>query len=383
LVSEAAGAAGGANPANNIVGLANRSWRDTNGDYVPDCVLLDPAPNGECGPLNPRTFGSFVTPSTTQDPDTLHGWGKRNYNWEVAAGIQHELLPGVAVDATYYRRWYGKFLLSDNTLVAPSDYDPFCITVPVDARLPNSGQQLCGFFDINPSKFGLLNNFVTGADQFGKVVDKYDGADVTMNARLPRGATIQGGVNIGRELVDMCDVLAKVDAPRVSASLSTPGAVAFPASGLASPSVLFCRVTPPFQPDVKLAGSYPLPWWDLQASATFQSSAGIPILATQVLTNAQVAPSLGRPLAAGPNATTTVQLISPETLYADRLYQTDLRVMKSVRVRQARIRAMLDLYNLFNASTVLSHNNVYGPTWLRPFDILQGRLVKFGVQMDF
>jgi hypothetical protein len=287
------------------------------------------------------------------------------------------------VNATYFRRWYGNLLLTDNTLVNPSDYDPFCITVPVDARLPNSGQQLCGFFDINSSKFGLVNNFVTGADQFGKVIDKYDGVDVTMNARLPRGATLQGGVNVGRQLTDMCDVLAKVDTSRVAGNVPQQGALILPRSGLAPPSLLFCRVAPPFLSDLKLTGSYPLPWWDLQLSATLQSVPGIPILATQVLSNAQVAPSLGRNLAAGSSATATVPLIAPGTLYGDRLNQMDVRVMKAVRVSRARIKGMLDFYNLFNVSPVLSLNNVYGPTWQRPFSILQGRLVKLGVQLDF
>jgi hypothetical protein len=44
---------------------------------------------------------------------------------------------------------------------------------------------------------------------------------------------------------------------------------------------------------------------------------------------------------------------------------------------------MFDMYNLFNASTVLAINTNYGPNWLRPSNVLGARLFKFGAQLDF
>ena len=44
---------------------------------------------------------------------------------------------------------------------------------------------------------------------------------------------------------------------------------------------------------------------------------------------------------------------------------------------------MFDIYNLFNASTVLGVNTRYGPSWLLPSNILGARLFKLGVQVDF
>ena len=35
------------------------------------------------------------------------GWGNRAYNWETQAGIQQELRPGVSVNVSYDRRWFG------------------------------------------------------------------------------------------------------------------------------------------------------------------------------------------------------------------------------------------------------------------------------------
>ena len=43
--------------------------------------------------------------------------------------------------------------------MTPADYDPYCVTAPVDSRLPGSvsGKQFCGLYDINPAKFGQVN----------------------------------------------------------------------------------------------------------------------------------------------------------------------------------------------------------------------------------
>jgi hypothetical protein len=69
--------------------------------------------------------------------------------------------------------------------------------------------------------------------------------------------------------------------------------------------------------------------------------------------------------------------------YEKRLSQFDIRLTKNVRMKGARIRGTLDLFNVFNANTIVSRNNTYGPTWGRPNAILGGRLVKFGVQVDY
>jgi hypothetical protein len=148
--------------------------------------------------------------------------------------------------------------------------------------------------------------------------------------------------------------------------------------------LLNCKVTPPFMTQVKLIGVYPLPVWGLQAAATFQSLPGPEITASYAAPNTAIAPSLGRNLSAGATGTATVPLVSPGTLYGDRLNQIDFRATRAFALGAGRrLQANVDVYNLTNASPVLALNNTFGPAWQRPLQILHARMLKFSAQVDF
>ena len=61
----------------------------------------------------------------------------------------------------------------------------------------------------------------------------------------------------------------------------------------------------------------------------------------------------------------------------------DLRFAKSVKVGRNRIQGTVSAFNLTNGNSALTLNSQYGPSWLQPLGITQGRLVKFGVQIDY
>ena len=132
---------------------------------------------------------------------------------------------------------------------------------------------------------------------------------------------------------------------------------------------------------------YPLPW-ELQTSATYQNMSGIPIAATYPATNAEIKPSLGRDLAACRGAATctqnvTIDLIPSNSMFEDRLQQVDLRFTRLFVMGRTRVRGNFDIYNLLNASAILSENLGYGSEWLRPVQVLGGRVFKFSGQFDF
>jgi carboxypeptidase family protein len=337
-----------------------RTWQNVNGDFIPDCDLTNPLANGECGQISDLNFGKANPKATTYADDVLHGFGKRGYNWETSAAVQRELFSGVSANAMYIRRWYGNFTVTRNQLVTATDYTPYCITTPLDPRLPGGGGKAeCGFYDVSPAKFGQVTNLITFAKNFGKQSEIYTGIDLGVSARLPKGAQVSGGVSIGRTATNTCFV---VNSPQ---------------------DLKFCDVTPPFQPNVKVTALYPLPWWSLQTSAGFQSVPGPQITATYPATNAEIRPTLGRDLAAGAGGTALVELIKPGTLYDHQVNQLDFRITKAVKVGSSRIRVMLDIFNLFNASDIQTLNVRYGSAWLHPTLNLDARLLKLSVQLDF
>jgi hypothetical protein len=77
-------------------------------------------------------------------------------------------------------------------------------------------------------------------------------------------------------------------------------------------------------------------------------------------------------------------LIPPTVLFEPRLQQLDLRFSRIIRFGGTRrVRADVDVYNLFNASNVLSMNTTYGSGWQDVRQILGGRLVRLGGQINF
>jgi hypothetical protein len=78
-----------------------------------------------------------------------------------------------------------------------------------------------------------------------------------------------------------------------------------------------------------------------------------------------------------------VPLIAPATQYEGRIRQLDFRLSRMFRVRNTRVEPQFDIYNALNASPVLAVNTNYGAAFLRPTQILAGRLLKFGFQVTF
>jgi hypothetical protein len=392
-----------ANPANQFSLTTNRTWNDAtfgagdprSSNFRPDCDLFNPVANGECGAWSDQNFGR-ARRSTRNAADSLEGFNKQFHNWQASVNLQHELTQGLALNVGYFRTWYGGFQVTENQAVPASAYDSYCVTAPRDSRLPGGGgNEICGLYDVNPTYFGRVDQVVTQSSNYGEMSQVYDGVDLTLSGRFAQGGQFSGGVSVGRTVTDNCVLNG-------NGSLNNPtptgagfvflNVLAPPATATAPRNAQFCHVAQPWASgtQLKFLVVYPLPW-DLETSAIVQNTPGVPITANYVVTNAEARRSLGRNLAACPSQATTTctatvrtELIPWNTMFEPRLTQVDLRVSRLIRLGgTSRLRGTLDVYNVFNASNVLSMVPTYGSSWLNAAQVLSARLLRVGAQLDF
>jgi hypothetical protein len=377
-------------PVGNTL-ATTRSWRD-NGDFIPQCDLTNYAANGECGAIDNLNFGT-ANLNIAYDPSAVTGWGTRFNNWETSASIQHEVVPGLSVEGSYNKRWYGGFRVIENTALTPNSFDSYCVSTPVDSRLPGGGnQQICGFYDVKPAFFGVNKLLITQASQFGNPSLDYSGVDLNATWRVAKGINLRGGTSTGRISADICDVvIGHPEVIAITPFISTSG-TASPSLSTLSRTQPFCRMVPPFQTQLKMAGSYSLPWWGLQASGTLQSIqypqqavASLPgLTAARSYTSAEIASTmgtLGRPLAGGVTST-SLQILPPGDPFS-RAFQLDLRLGETFTYGKLKFNPTADLYNITNNNAPIAVNTTYGANWQRPTTILAGRLFKVGLQVTF
>jgi hypothetical protein len=376
-----------------------RTWNDLTypvgdprrGNFVPDCDLISPDLNGECGRMDNQNFGKEVF-TKRFDQELIHGWGKRTYNWEMGLSVQQELLPRVGLTVGYFRRWFGNFYTADNLLTTAGDYTSFSIPVPVDPRLPGGGGgTVTGLYNLVPNKVGQEDMYQQLSSNFGEQIERWQGIDVSVNARLRNGLTVQGGTSTGARFQDNCairgilpetyswDNTVAVQTTRVT---TTAGSTS--TSGLQNYS---CRVDEPMRTSFRGLATYTIPKVDIQVSGTWRSDPGDELRADYVVTSAVAQPSLGRPLSSG---NVTVNLIPRGTLYGARVNNMDLRLAKIFRFRGTRAQFGADVYNLLNTDVVTTYNNGYsaptatqGSIWLTPNAILPARYVRLNMQLDF
>ena len=363
------------NPAANVVNSTTRSWNDANRDFTPDCDLTATGANGECGAMANSAFG-LPTSGAVTDPALLNGWGKRGFNWEFSTGVQREILPRVALDVGYFRRWYGNFVVTDNLATTAADYDFFSITAPQNASLVNGGgYTVTGIPNLNPAKFGVpARNFVTLSSNYGKQIEHWNGMDFNLSARLAGGLLVQGGVSTGKTVTDNCEISAQLPEIQTNATI-------FTIANTAIQPQQYCNQDSGWVTQVKWLGTYTVPKVALLVSAAFQSAAGSTLAANYNAPNAVVAPSLGRPLSGGA-ANATVNLVNPGSLYGDRINQLDLRIGKVVKFGGSKASLNLDLYNLTNADIVLGESSDFA-IWRRPTQLQTARFAKISAQFDF
>lgn len=356
------------------------SWTDLNHDDIAQgergCVYLTPGCEINLAQL-PQNFG--IRPLVSPNPDL-----KRVYNVETTVGVQHELAPGVQVNAGWFHRTFHNLPRQTNTLQSFSDYTLVNVVSPLDGSI-------IPMYNVSPTAFRRVNNVVS-TDNSQK--EWYNGYEVSFNARLPHGATLFGGTTSERMLWTLCN------------EESNPN------------NLLYCDARNsgiPFLTQFKLSGSYPLPY-GIQVSGSFQSIPGYrlvgPGLASApsptALPNVTTPPGTGTvwlispttrypadckgPCTPGalviPNMTAAnlnVPLVAPGTEFGDRVNQLDLSLAKWFQVGKTRLQGQVDVFNALNRGDVLDVRlmNFGTASYKRPSSVLQGRIIRIATQLKW
>jgi hypothetical protein len=376
-------------PAARIVRTGTRTWDDRaflvgdprRDNKVIDCDILNFAANGECPAATGDTlnFGSVSGNITQVNQETLRGWNVRQSDWQWGITVQQEVIPRVSVEAAYNRRWFLGNKVTDNTLRGPEDYDQFTIIAPVDPRLPGGGGYPLTLELVTQAASDRgVKNYVTFETDFGPERKAYwDGVDITVNARLRQGLTLQLGTQTGRSVDDTCATDRNIDATNLIKDIRS------------------CRDGDPFQTTVRGLASYVVPKIDVLVSGTVRSQPPLELVANWTIPNALIRDALGRvPPGTNATTTTTINLIDSEhKLFADnRRTQIDMRFAKIFRWSAKRVDIGVDLSNLLNTNYATTYENGYqysvgnallGSTWNNPTAVYTPRFVRWNVTFDF
>ena len=297
----------------------------------------------------------------------------RGYNWEYTAALQHELFPRTSVTVGYYRRQFYNLQVADNQNLSRDDWSGYTIATPTDTRLPTSAQPI-QMYNLSSTKVGTaVDNLFTYSTVNRQI---YNGFEVSANLRREKFLLL-GGVTTDRKSDTSCDGNTGLS--------GTPNVTSGNSARDNPNSDRFCDVVPPFRTTAKVSAAYSLPW-DVQVSGSFTSIPGPSVSANYTVTSAIAARTIIGSQA-GAN-TIVVNLLEPQTVFLDRQNRLDLRAGKAFRINRTRIQGFVDLFNALNAGTVLRVNETYGAVpstnaWFTPTTIMDGRFLRFGMQMTF
>ncbi len=417
------------NPAVTIATTTTRTWADANGNFIPDCNLTVAAANGECGTASSSQFYAQTQNQVSYDSNVTSGFDNREYDWQLSASVQHEIIPGISVEFGYYRTWFGNLTAvrtvltgssnistTGGTVVTPgsplpaSAFDPYSVNEPTDSRLPGSGGQLTNLYDLEPQFFGHTGSLVEKASKFGNYSDVYTGIDTVVTARY-HGLLVAGGFTADHEVTNYC---VQVNSPMdLYYSFNPSPAVQeyvnqnFNTANTEIP----CAINPPWYQNLqfKVQTIYTLPWQKIKLSVSEQNLPSIPLSASDSFSStskttcyptSSCTSFVAQPVVVwGVSGRTTlsagtgnVQLITPQTLFQEgRNNQLDFRVAKEFHIRERwMIEPTVDFFNLFDAGSVLAiattYNNLTPGTtgaWKNVNTLLGPRVIKFGVHVDF
>ena len=359
-------------------------WTDTNKDGIPQDSEITLANIS-------RQFG--VLTSRQLDPNF-----KREYNLQWNVGVQHEIGRGITGTFTYNVRKNYNPILVTNKAYSPANWTKSVIVSPLDGSSVPVWNLNAGVVT------GLTDLYQTNSSDTNLKSNSYRGFETAVNARLKKGAFVQFGWTYDQILDKSCDQTAGAN------FYNDPNALRFCDWTGGSNQDLGQVNGVPWRHEFKMVGSVPLRW-GIQLSGSLYAD---PVYSTSfatntagststTLSNSAQAPFAGQVsgfsqvnwtitsttrypanCTACPNDATNaalkaiaapglrqgselIPLVAPGTRLTPRLNQLDLALRKWFTFKERyRISAEAQVFNILNASTVLTESYALGSN-ITPF----------------
>jgi outer membrane receptor protein involved in Fe transport len=339
-------------------------WNDLNSDQLVTANELDlTATPTISGNYNPAAPGSPTTINRV-DPNL-----KNERTDEIILGLQHELLPGVALSANYIYRKYNDFRWTVSDGITSDVYQPTTTTPSSCYSAANTPAPCPSITYYVPTvaiggRAQILQNrpdYSRGYNGFELAVTKryskrwYANASYAYNSAVDHYDSLRG-VTSNNPVTDPTN-FDKLNGHQWAAESSGSGV-----SNVWVNAKWVARAT----------GSYTLPW-DVQVSGFLNGHQGYIL-------------PYGYTTAARPNGAAAITVVF-DPYGESRLpsfWQFDFKVERAVQVNRIRFRPQATIFNLTNSNVVLGRQRNMGSTSFNDvLQILGPRVIQFGVRVDF
>jgi outer membrane receptor protein involved in Fe transport len=299
---------------------------DLNGDGIPQLNELGPSTGYALGTTNRYA------------PDVAQPYAN-----EIAATFQQQLRGAIVVEAGYFCRVHRNTIGFANAAVPTSSYIPLVVTEV------SSGRQVT-VYNQDPTTLGKIDNLYSNRPDLDS---SYNGVDLSATRRMSNHWMLLGSMSIGRNTGDVYGGTEDLNNPNFT----------FRHGLLTNDRQVF----------VKLSGAYELPYrFTVAANAQYYS--GYPELTT-VLVNSQTVKltQVSQSIVVQPSG----MIRQPGATIVD------MNLLRSIKAGRVRVSPRVDVFNILNASGIQSYISQLGPSYGNAITILDGRLVKFGLNVNW
>jgi hypothetical protein len=249
----------------------------------------------------------------------------------------------MVVEAGYYYRAHKNTIGFTNVAVPTSGYIPLTVTEA-------SSHQQVTVFNQAPSTFGKIDNLYANQPSLDA---SYNGFDLTLTKRMDHRWMALASLSVGKNTGDIYGGTEDLNNPNFT----------FRQGLLSNDRLVFFKVS----------GAYEMPF-GFTVAANGQYYTGYPEQTT-VLVNSQTVKLT--------QVSQAIVIQPAGTIRQPRVTIIDLNLQRRVKIGRLAFSPRMDIFNLFNTSGIQSYITQLGPSYGNAITILDGRLIKFGVNVNW